>query len=234
MKAFFKKIQLSVIDALFPPQCVGCKREGSLLCTQCQDQVRYHKNQSCPVCSCSAEFGVICYRCSDDMALDGLLVTAPYEDPIIEQSIKLCKYRYAEDLAVSLGDMMWKAHYPYFETFATRFVPVPLHWRRKAQRGFNVTEILARRMSKKRQHSYFDCLQRTRSTDSQATLNESERKKNVANAFDVKVSCIPGGVYCVVDDVASTLSTLNECAKVLKKNGASYVWGAVLARGTKS
>jgi ComF family protein len=232
MKELLQKMKLSLVDTFYPPQCLGCKREGAFLCSVCATGIEMYSHQSCPVCRCESEFGVICYRCSDNLSLDGVFVTTAYENQLVQQLIKNCKYRYAEDVAVQIGDMMWEAHYSFFKNFTTKFVPVPLHRKKKAERGFNITEILARRMSKKQQHSYFDCLRRIRQTESQAQLDQSQRRVNVKDCFQIQLPSIPGGSYCIVDDVASTLSTLNECAKVLKANGADFVWGAVIARGT--
>jgi predicted amidophosphoribosyltransferase len=77
----------------------------------------------------------------------------------------------------------------------------------------------------------FLSLRRTRFTKPQTELSSEERKKNVRKAFEVvKPKAVKGKTIVLVDDVATTGSTLNECAKALKRAGADSVLCLVLAR----
>lgn len=78
-------------------------------------------------------------------------------------------------------------------------------------------------------------LVRTRKTTPQFDLKYEERQENVKGAFSLNqrlnTNNLSGLSFCLVDDVATTGSTIFECAKVLKKSGAENVWAICLARG---
>jgi len=107
---------------------------------------------------------------------------------------------------------------------------VPLHRRRYAWRGFNQAEILARFWSSALGINMDRrLLYRRRNTKMQVKLNGEERRKNLLGAFAVR-GALPAKRIILIDDVFTTGSTLQECARVLKLAGAVEVWGAALAR----
>jgi len=118
------------------------------------------------------------------------------------------------------------------------FIPVPLSSKRMKERGYNHSALLTRHVAQyfKREYSE-NVLARTRDTAPQFNLNRTARFVNVSKAFVISSSeeqqRIKGRCVVVVDDIATTCSTLRECAMVLKKSGASKVWGLVLARENK-
>jgi predicted amidophosphoribosyltransferase len=111
-------------------------------------------------------------------------------------------------------------------------VPIPLHPRRKRWRGFNQAELIARRLA-----DYFgaeisvDELLRIKYTKPQTKLSEEKRRSNIKNCFAWRAGGLAGRNIILVDDVATTGSTLNEAARVLKENGAGEIWGLVVAKG---
>ncbi len=113
-------------------------------------------------------------------------------------------------------------------------VPVPLHYRRLAKRGFNQAGWLAQGIGRRSQTPVLvDALARTKSTPSQGGLTARQRRKNVAGAFKVRQSrCqkIDGAIVTLVDDVYTTGSTLAACTKALRGAGAAHVNVLVLAR----
>jgi ComF family protein len=112
-------------------------------------------------------------------------------------------------------------------------IPVPLHWQRGWQRGFNQAEILARGVARRLGVETADPLVRQRSTQPQFRLAKAIRLSNIQGAFSLKEryqAIISGRVILVVDDVVATGSTIEECAKILKQKGAKQVWGLVIAR----
>ena len=109
-------------------------------------------------------------------------------------------------------------------------VPVPLHPRRLRSRGYNQSELLARALSKKLGMEMDQrLLARTRNTPPQVSASREDRRDNVQGSFrcDGRVDKRP---VILVDDVATTGSTLMACAGALKDAGAASVWGLVLAR----
>ena len=111
-------------------------------------------------------------------------------------------------------------------------IPVPLHAKRLKERGFNQALVLARILfPKERQRIAPRLLVRTRWTEPQTALSGRERRQNLGGAFAIRQpERIYGRQILLVDDVFTTGTTLNECAKVLKAHGAVRVEALTLAR----
>ncbi len=111
-------------------------------------------------------------------------------------------------------------------------IPVPLHAKRLKARGFNQALVLARFLfPQQRKRIAPRLLIRTRWTEPQTTLSGRERRLNLGGAFVVRhPERICGRHVLLVDDVFTTGTTLNECAKVLKEHGAARVEALTLAR----
>nr|HPI41827.1 phosphoribosyltransferase family protein [Pseudobdellovibrionaceae bacterium] len=112
------------------------------------------------------------------------------------------------------------------------FMPTPLHKNKEKSRGFNQSALVAQILS-----AYYNLplqennLIKIKSTQSQTTFNKQQRQKNIANAFAIKnPDLISNKTIFLIDDVFTTGSTMEECAKILKANGASKVFGIVIAR----
>jgi ComF family protein len=113
-----------------------------------------------------------------------------------------------------------------------RLMPVPLHHKRLRERGFNQSLLLARHVASSlgTELDYLS-LRRTKHTRPQTGLDKDERRKNVRGAFEVvDPRPVKGRKIILVDDVATTGNTLNECARVLKRAGCEEIFCLVLAR----
>ena len=111
-------------------------------------------------------------------------------------------------------------------------VPVPMHPRRLRERGYNQAELLARRVAAHNKLRYErDLLFRTRQVEPQASIGSAaQRTVNVFGSIGVSTDREVGGASVIlVDDVATTGSTLETCASALKQAGAVSVWGLTLA-----
>ena len=117
---------------------------------------------------------------------------------------------------------------------ADLLVPVPLHYTRLAQRGYNQAGWLAQSLARRANIPVsVDALKRTKATPSQGGLSASARRRNVAGAFDLRpgrVGRVAGKRIVLVDDVLTTGATLSGCTRALKKGGAARVDVLVLAR----
>ena len=110
-------------------------------------------------------------------------------------------------------------------------VPMPLHWRRGWERGFNQSELLAREIAKKWNVPLQQAVRRVKSTAPQAGLTNAKRRTNVAGAFAVKKNVrLDGARVLLVDDVLTTGATAAACARALKRAGAAHVALLALAR----
>lgn len=118
-------------------------------------------------------------------------------------------------------------------------VPVPLHKNKKAERGFNQAEMIARKALQqlarpKRFELCAGILLRRRDTGSQIGLTNHERRENLRGAFSVNdPTRILNRDILLVDDVYTTGTTASECARVLIRAGAARVWVATVARTLK-
>jgi ComF family protein len=151
----------------------------------------------------------------------------------IARAITRLKYERRPDLARPLGDLLWRAVGPHARALrGALVVPVPLHGKRLAERGFNQSALLAHRLAARLGSPWAPlALGRVRDTPRQATLDRSERSRNVRGAFRARaaISREPRLVL-LVDDVTTTGATLAACAHALRDAGAASVATAVLAR----
>ena len=148
----------------------------------------------------------------------------------LRELIHLYKYTRIQTLSRPLADFL-AAALPLEERFD--FVtPVPLHWRKQWQRGFNQSELLARAISRQRSIPFMRTLGRTRFTQTQAGLSNTDRRKNVAAAFRCRRSskALAGKRVLLIDDVMTTGSTAAACARALKQPDAA---GVILATGAR-
>ncbi|MBI3785882.1 MAG: ComF family protein [Deltaproteobacteria bacterium] len=111
-------------------------------------------------------------------------------------------------------------------------MPVPLHDDRLRWRGFNQALLLARRVAGATQVSVAPfLLERTRPTQPQVELDETQRRNNVKNAFRAaRPELIRNRQFLLVDDVMTTGATADECARTLRTAGARCVDVLALAR----
>jgi ComF family protein len=156
--------------------------------------------------------------------------------------IHLLKYQQIRPAAAVLGKMLAKALTGLESSFPDGLitvVPVPLHTRKRSQRGFNQAELIARAALETmprpgRFRIDADALVRRRETQSQIGLTRHQRRENLRGAFKVSNSVtIAGHNVVLVDDVFTTGTTAAECARVLSRAGASHVYVATVARTLK-
>jgi competence protein ComFC len=110
-------------------------------------------------------------------------------------------------------------------------VPVPLHPAREREREFNQAGLLAAALGKRWKLPVCEILRREVFTETQTHFDRSERMQNLRNAFVLSHNArITNKKYILVDDVFTTGSTLDECARVLLEGGAGAVWAVTAAR----
>ncbi|MCC6139272.1 MAG: ComF family protein [Nitrospira sp.] len=157
----------------------------------------------------------------------------PYLPPL-QDAICLFKYRGKVSLSKPLGRLLLKALPPSLD--ADLIIPVPLHPARLREREFNQSLLLADQVATHRHLPIsFTNLVRTAPSEPQSTLSRKERLKNLRRAFTVRQpQLIAQKRILLIDDVLTTGTTVNECAKVLKKAGAEAVFVLTLARTIES
>ena len=226
-----RRIKSALLDLIFPVRCDGCGSEGGWFCEACAAKVQLQNAQVCPSCRCVSRGGRTCTNCQSSLA--GLRVAASYlKNPELAHAVKTLKYKFSLPLARNLGGILTRAVHSTAYGGERVIVPVPLHPRRQRWRGFNQAEMLARAVAAEIDLPLENLLVRTRNTPHQSKLARAARLQNLTNAFAIAPEHSPQNkTVILVDDVASTGTTLLECARTLKKSGAKEVWGLVLARG---
>jgi len=147
----------------------------------------------------------------------------------LRKLIHLFKYDKIYSLARPLADFLARV-IPREERFDV-IVPMPLHWRRQWERGFNQSEHLAGVIAKKWGVPMQGAVRRVKSTSPQAGLTNAKRRANVGGAFAIKRNVrLDRARVLLVDDVLTTGATAAACARVLKRAGAAHVALLALAR----
>jgi ComF family protein len=147
----------------------------------------------------------------------------------LRQLVHLFKYGGVRPLARPFGRFLAQA-LPRGASFDV-IVPMPLHWFKQWQRGFNQADLLAREIGHKWGVPVRPVIRRRRATSPQAGLTNAKRRANVRGAFRVaRGKPLQGMRVLLVDDVVTTGATASACARVLKRAGAAHVALLALAR----
>jgi len=236
------------IDIIYPPRCPICRKflwdnrtgdksNGVSFCEACFSDFKKIRSPLCPIC-----WRPFVSQVEEDHPCEDCLRTKPFYEAaaapyLFEGSLMTAIHKYKYGPKSFLADYLG----PLLAHFAERWgvtsddflaMPVPLHLKRLRQRGFNQSLLLARHVADRLQCELdFLSLRRVRYTLPQTGLGKDARRKNVRGAFHLKdPEIVKGKTVLLVDDVATTGNTLNECSRVLKKAGCNEVFGLVLAR----
>lgn len=157
---------------------------------------------------------------------DAVYTYGSYEGTL-RRLVHLYKYGKMEPLATHFGPMLALA-LPR-ETAFDVVIPMPLHWWKRWQRGFNQAELLAREVARRWNAPVRNAARRRKNTAVQAGLTNAKRRANVQGAFEVR-GRLDGKHVLLVDDVMTTGATASACARALKRAGAARVTLLTLAR----
>jgi len=173
-------------------------------------------------------------KCRPQHGLDGIFAPADFTEPLIREAIKKLKYKNVQELGQALGRFLAESlsrHFAGFLRGDVLIVPVPLYITKEKRRGYNQSKLLAQALVECLNLPLAECLTRKIDTISQTKLDKKRRIENVRNAFALAGDWpVAGKFVFLVDDVTTTGATLRECAKVLKRHGASTVWGLAIAQ----
>lgn len=171
-------------------------------------------------------------------SIDSIVAAGRYdESDELKRMILTYKYKripfFADDLALQMTRAIRGLLLPDAASTGTEPVlcPVPLHWARMNERGFNQAQKLAERIARAQNLRMEELLLRTRRTGHQAHRNRSERLSALLGAFAVKPNVTVPAWVILIDDLSTTGATLEECARMLKIAGAKQVSGLTAAAG---
>jgi ComF family protein len=232
----------ALLDTLFPPLCHVCRtfvpgREEIHLCPGCRERIVLIASPLCPVCGLpfATEHGIDhpCGPCiTSRRPFSRARAAARFGGPV-QELIHHFKYGNKVHLARPLGLFTAQALAGFLPSGGTDFiVPVPLHRKRLRERGFNQAQLLGRVLAKQwRINLSVHNLRRVRWTEPQIGLCAADRERNVRGAFQVADPArFEGRRLLLVDDVYTTGSTVEECARTLKRAGAEEVMVITVAR----
>ena len=216
-------------DLWLTQDCLLCGQDntGDILCDACRETLPRLPAARCPCCALPAPDGERCGRClTHSPHYDRTLAVFAYGFPV-DKLVQDFKYVHRLALARFFGRLLAELAE---NTVADLIIPLPLHRERLRDRGFNQALELARPVATARRLPLAAeaCL-RTRNTPAQAGLPWKERAKNIRGAFHCTHD-LSGQRILLVDDVMTTGSSLDECARTLKLHGATEVTLLIVAR----
>ncbi len=231
----------TLIELLYPSHCFGCGLavdEGLRLCVACAAAVPWIGPRRCVTCSRpypgSTETVPACPNCEGQAFAFECAVAAVRSAGLARELVHRFKYGRQFHLRQVLGAWLIAgfADERLGDEPFDALVPVPLHPLRRRERGYNQAQALAEILGATAQLPVYDCLRRTRHTDTQTRFDRAERTRNLREAFAPrKGTTFAGKRLLVIDDVLTTGSTLHECAVALRQGGARSVLALTVARG---
>lgn len=229
----------SILDKLLPPRCIGCGAivEDVGLCGACWGSLRFLGPPACHCCAYPFEYEVpgetLCPACLRERpAFDRARSVFAYDDA--SRSLVI-EFKHADKTfaAPPLAGMMRRAGGDLLAD-AGLIAPVPLHRRRLFARRYNQAALLASALARQSNAPLaVDLLVRRRHTQPQGRMSPTARRRNVRGAFAVRAqrkSLLDGKRVLLIDDVLTTGATVGECARVLRRAGASAVDVLTLSR----
>ncbi len=233
-------------SGLVEARCASCgvvlpRADLSFLCPDCRSMIEPLPGPSCPACGLTLDQTLDlahgregrCGACVvHPRPWKRLYVFGRYAEPL-RGLILYYKFKQGLGLGRLLQDLLAGACREMADAPPDLLVPVPLHWRRLVWRGYNQSLELARFLGR-----FLDrpvqsrALARVRRTRPQLSLERAMRRGNILGAFRAEADLVAGRRVLLVDDILTTGSTAEECARMLAAAGAVRVDVAVLARTT--
>jgi ComF family protein len=242
----------SLFATLFPSDCRLCgapliKISRLPVCEGCLSAVRPLAGGSCAICGerLTGSVNVMdqgeprCALCRQMEPSFAKAAAYGSYDGGLRDLIHLLKYEHVRPAAAVLGRMLADVVGKLASAFDKGdpvLAPIPLHASKLRHRGFSQSELIARAALKLRPGAREwslrpEILERCRPTTSQIRLSPQQRRENVRGAFVVRRTAeVENREVLLVDDVLSTGTTASECARVLRRAGATRVWVATVAR----
>lgn len=196
-----------ILDLIYPPVCGICKKiSKENLCNECTLKLDKYK------------INVNTKLKEDNMYFDEAFHIFKYEG-IIRDAIISYKFQNKAYLYKTFSKIILKNGKAY--SFLKKYdiiIPVPIHKKRKQKRGYNQTELIAKEIAKNTHlELQKNVLIKSLNIVPQSELNRKERKENIKNVFELKnFDKIRNKNIIIFDDIYTTGSTLNECAKILR------------------
>ncbi len=232
---FFKEI-------LAPKKCYSCKKEWNFLCENCQKKLK-NFSSICYLCKKKSNNFEIHKSCKKNILekeniffeLDNIIIFSHYKNFVIKKMIEDFKFYSKKDIAEDFAKILSEKFIENFRGgFKDYIIIYPsMHFFKRITRWYNPAKILAKKISEnlkiKLEKNIF---KKIKNTKAQKFLSRQERLSNLEKSLVInkkQVDKIVDENIIIVDDIISTWATLNEMAKILKKNWAKKVIWLVIA-----
>lgn len=221
-----------ISNLLFPKYCLLCEIGGTYLCASCSNKLAPINAQYCIVCNKLSLGGLTHPVCQTKFTPSKLICIYNYKDEQIKKLISHGKYKFIPEIFENLS----LAATPLLPDHLSSqkidlIIPMPLHRKRNNWRGYNQSQIIAKAISQYINKPTSEALIKIKNTTPQKDLTREGRIKNIAGAFEVEDRhAIKDKYILLIDDVATTGSSLKEASKTLLKAGAHEVWCLALAK----
>ncbi|MCE5286522.1 MAG: ComF family protein [Pelosinus sp.] len=219
-----KQLWTAILDLIYPPKCPVCHKVIGVYgqwCAKCLTSVLLTR-----------EINMFIHKLVN---LDTCYAVCDYEAGL-KGLLHDMKFRQKAEYARHLRWLLYKGlEMRRYKFDCDLVIPVPLHQARLEERGYNQTALLFKEWAALKGFLWGeDILIREKATQPQWQLKLAERRQNIKGAFKVtRPEKIAGKRILLVDDIFTSGTTMDECAKVLKKAGAAEVVGLVLASGAQ-
>lgn len=237
-----KRTALAAIDLLLPSLCIVCGRRvhpGRLayafICPRCEEKVERLELPVCPICGVTHTApisGKFCKHCPPRPLHFDMARAVVHYNEAAAALVKSLKYERLTDIGDWMGNMMFLYANDVLPLAPDVVVPVPLHFTRRMRRGFNQADMIARRLCALTGWPLeTQALARVKMTLKQSFVTREERDRNVRDAFEVMDdACLRDKTVMIVDDVLTSGSSANECARMIRQAGARRIIVYTFAR----
>ena len=215
---------------LFPERCACCGkaiRPLTLCCAACRETICTVDPPVCRLCGCN-EADCTCGHASS--LLEGRAAPFYYEGTVRKGILRLKeqgKHDSAEFFGMAMGETV-KREWPNIKF--SLVVPVPVTQEVRRRRGYNQCVLLAKELADSLGLPVCEALHKIHETRAQKELPAVFRRGNVLGAYDVDANIpLVGATVLLVDDISTTGSTMQECAKMLRICGVEKVYGITAA-----
>ena len=224
------------LRVLYPQTCCFCGEiSNTPLCKTCESKIVYINEPRCKKCGKPIRYEEKEY-CEDCKKRNFFYEQGRsvwlHKGPVA-WSVYQFKYHNRRVFAEFYGEEMWRLYEKWIRAKEIDvIIPVPLHRRRKRNRGYNQAEVVAKVLSRSsgipiENHA----IKRIRYTERQKNLDHKERRKNLSGAFRVSAYWKKQKNVLLIDDIYTTGNTIDEIAKELKKNGVENVYFLTISIG---
>lgn len=233
------RILYKILDYIYPPRCISCSeliQENGGFCGTCWSGLNFITKPYCKICCFEFSFDPgegndICLKCSSNPPAFDLARSVLRFDEHSKKLIHALKYHDSTFVASNFAKIIVAMHKDIISK-ADFIIPVPMHKWKRLSRLYNQSQIFASEIAHLAGKKMVpDILLKTKHTKSQTGLSKKHREENLKGSIEVvKRGEIKGKYIVLVDDVMTTGSTVDLCAKILKKAGAKSVVVICIAR----